>query len=812
MNRSDSVRRLHYILDLDSLLVIGLGFLLMPKMVRASTVITTPDPQKLLNQNSSLVLNNSKTQAAFSSIMPLAASTTTSSGTFGTCKWDIDDEGTLTIHAGVLGAGEGNWVTASTDDTKIEDADNDVIKNVVCESGVVANEDSSNLFYGLSAVQTIDVTNLDTSNVNNMSYMFSATHKENTIVPPNKTLTSIIGLSKLNTSKTTNMSYMFFEDAKLKNFDVSSSDISNFDTSNVTNMEGMFEGDYAITSLPGLEKWDMSSVTNISYMFDDMEYITSLDLSSWKIPKVQTMSRLFYNCYNLTEIKGLKSWDQYHNFTNISYLFYGNSVNNSMHDIEGWDTSKVTDMSAIFKFCTRLTDVDLSNWNTSNVTDMNSMFDRTRNLTEIKGIDHLDTSNVTNMSSMFQECGVKELNLSNFHTGKVTTMNGMFNLSAATNIIGSLKFDTSNVTDMAHIFSQSDISDFSKIDLNVLGWNVSKCTNFSSAFANNPNLTSLDLSGWIPEKATFLTSFLSGDTSLKTLDISNWDTSNVTDISYFLSGDKSLETLDLSGWNTSNVTSMNSAFNGLTSLRTLDLSDWDTTQVRTMSNIFVGDSKLWKLTLGPEMRILAGTDVYFPIPPANNTELSDPTTDEKYYSISDRWQAVDYADGGTDHAPLGALFTSDELNTTTRDGDTTYVWQQQPYVNVSLDVPDLNYGRVAANQGLTKRQNKDWGLTVDNQTYPNRAVNSKISVAMESPLTSADGKATLPDTFVFRGDDDQYETLGESPTQIYDGRFKMGSQKLTWDEDHGFLMNLHDRNTPMAVYSATLDWTMVNSI
>jgi surface protein len=53
-------------------------------------------------------------------------------------------------------------------------------------------------------------------------------------------------------------------------------------------------------------------------------------------------------------------------------------------DLSGFDTSNVTDMSAMFGVCKALKSLDLSSFDTSNVTDMTSMFQGCSSLAEIK--------------------------------------------------------------------------------------------------------------------------------------------------------------------------------------------------------------------------------------------------------------------------------------------------------------------------------------------------------------------------------------------------------------------------------------------
>lgn len=93
------------------------------------------------------------------------------------------------------------------------------------ENGILANPNSSNLFYNFYDVTTIEgIEYLDTSNVMNMRYMFANC----------SSLTSI-DLSPFNTSKVTNMRSMFSSCSSL-----TSLDLSHFDTSNVTRTDHMF--------------------------------------------------------------------------------------------------------------------------------------------------------------------------------------------------------------------------------------------------------------------------------------------------------------------------------------------------------------------------------------------------------------------------------------------------------------------------------------------------------------------------------------------------------------------------------------------
>ena len=135
---------------------------------------------------------------------------------------------------------------------------------------------------------------------------------------------------------------------------------------------------------------------------------------------------------------------------NDFYDFSNNTFTNLI--FKDVDTSKVTDMHNMFRFCNALTSLNISKFDTSKVTNMRGMFDTCSTLTSLD-VSIFDTSNVTNMSGMFDTCrALTSLDLSKFDTSKVTDMGYMFiNCSSLTSLDLST-FDTSNVTNMNQMF------------------------------------------------------------------------------------------------------------------------------------------------------------------------------------------------------------------------------------------------------------------------------------------------------------------------------------------------------------------------
>ena len=132
-------------------------------------------------------------------------------------------------------------------------------------------------------------------------------------------------------------------------------------------------------------------------------------------------------------------------------------------DLSGFDTSKVTNMNAMFDDCSGLTSLDLSGFDTSQVTDIGCMFDRCSGLKSLD-VSGFDTSKVTNMNAVFAGCsGLTSLDVSGFDTSKVKNMNGMFAGCSGLTSLDLSGFDTSKVTDITFMLDVDDCSGLTTI-------------------------------------------------------------------------------------------------------------------------------------------------------------------------------------------------------------------------------------------------------------------------------------------------------------------------------------------------------------
>ena len=197
---------------------------------------------------------------------------------------------------------------------------------------------------------------------------------------------------------------------------------------------------------------DSSGLFELS-KYESNNYISSLESinfnNNFDTSKVTNMYAMFATLINLNSLDVSNFVTV--NVTNMSQLFYSCAALPEL-DVSSFDTSKVTDMSYMFMYLKEIINLDLSSFDTSKVTDMRYMFAQCLSLTSLD-LSNFNTSKVINMASMFNRLySIKSINLSNFDTSKVTNMGSLFQGSAALETLDLSNFDTSNVTNMRAMF------------------------------------------------------------------------------------------------------------------------------------------------------------------------------------------------------------------------------------------------------------------------------------------------------------------------------------------------------------------------
>ena len=182
-----------------------------------------------------------------------------------------------------------------------------------------------------------------------------------------------------------NSSQLFFDFANLEEINFN----GNFDTTNMTKMNGMFGGNSKFESLD-LSDFDTFNVTEMYGLF-----------CSW-----------LNGTWGVSYLKSVNFGDKFYtgNVTNMADMFSGTKFTSL--DLKWMDTCHVTDMWHMFTNCTELESLNLCSFDTSNVIQMSYMFGNTPKLQNIYVSDKWDMDNAKTVD-MFLDS-----NVSSFTTGK----------------------------------------------------------------------------------------------------------------------------------------------------------------------------------------------------------------------------------------------------------------------------------------------------------------------------------------------------------------------------------------------------------
>ena len=228
--------------------------------------------------------------------------------------------------------------------------------------------------------------------------------------------------------------------------------LKGLDTSNVTNMNNMFNGCSSLTTLD-LSGLNTSKVTTMQEMFSGCTSLTSLNLSDLNMKKLQYVAHMFYDCSSLTDVfisqevtlnrltnnlsKGDISyipktatihyngvdykWNKKWTISEINvHVLYGEAVDTS----KSLPTITLNNEVNTPKLYTPFNIFHLETWSDASPTSI-----LINNKSNIKSLNkmQLDTSNITDMSNLFNGCSsLTTLDLSKWNISNVTNMQNMF--------------------------------------------------------------------------------------------------------------------------------------------------------------------------------------------------------------------------------------------------------------------------------------------------------------------------------------------------------------------------------------------------
>lgn len=365
-------------------------------------------------------------------------------------------------------------------------------------------------------------------------------------------------------------------------------DLCGFDTSSVTDMEGMFDECSHITSL-NLSGWDTSAVTNMVAMFRECNNLPALDLSSFDTSHVTSMYSMFNKNLRLSNLN-LVSFDT-SSVTNMSYMF--NYFNNS-------GSSPATIYAS-------------ENFVVNSGTTTTGMFSKIY-IEGGAGTEHLYSDSSSDASyaridggpsapGYFTELPYIAKVGNKYCTTLAAALNAIENSSGELNIVlGSLatqadigKYSTSGTI----IYAIKNNCGASTVNLSVAsGVTIYFSGSMANMFEGCTKLKSADLRGFNTEPVTGMGSMFNGCTKLESVNLSSFDTHSVTSMTGMFQGCSKLTELDLSSFNLQSVTSMSNMFKSCTQLKHIAFSqNPNTAALRYLNGAFSYCSALTELDL-----------------------------------------------------------------------------------------------------------------------------------------------------------------------------------------------------------------------
>ncbi len=504
------------------------------------------------------------------------------------------------------------------------------------------------MFYGCTNLLSVDISDFDTSKVEDMGVMFiDCSSLKN------------IDLSNFDTSESRFMTNMFSGCSSLTNIDLSS-----FNTENVVGMTAMFAGCSSLTSLD-LSNFNMGNVSATEYMFSGCNSLTSIEFGNFPIHNVEYMYGMFSGCSSLTSLdlgmfytgntrrmdsmfQGCRQLTQlnirnFHteNVVAMDSMFAECSSLTSIN-LSEFRTDNVQNMNYMFFGCSNLTNLDLSGFNTEKVITMEEMFGKCHNM-ESLNISGFNVTNVTNMKNIFRECQrLKSLDLTNFYCDGIENdtdlismlfeCDSLCQINTPNNLTVSIELpegtwqnSEGNIyTELPKgiesiLLTKEESTQFIaqgtyQEDGNDIAWTID--TNGKLTVTGTGDFAPDDGSDVDSERApwenyrkeiksaeinvtgmTNASSMFWGCREMTTVDLSNFDTSQIVNMGGMFMECTSLERLDLSSFDTSNVKRMHEIFTNCRNLRYLDLSSFDLSAIEYGSrhNIFGGCTALIEL-------------------------------------------------------------------------------------------------------------------------------------------------------------------------------------------------------------------------
>ena len=410
-------------------------------------------------------------------------------------------------------------------------------------------------------------------------------------------------------------------------------DLSNFDTSKLTDMTSTFT-DCELLESVDFYNFKGSSIVNMNFLFSNCVSLKSIEFSHLESTLVAYMNNMFSGSTSLESVKFSSS--EITSLINLEEMFKGCTSIKSI-DLSNFVTTSTSLMDYMFSGCSSLKYLDISKFNMEEVTNANSMFEKVDSLKYINLFrakdhnDYISKSELNDLNNLtvcqseqiltkedvinkcckynittdqceetnyieiyykedvsyenrgFSNCS-REDKIDYIIIGeKQYSINDNFDISANTKVEIYLK---DKLESLSNFFCPDDENTEYIISIDLSYLNTSELKDISSMFSGCSSLTSINLLYFNTSTITNMSSLFKDCALLESIDLSNFETSLVKDMSNMFSGCSNLKSVNFFTFNTSSVVDMNNMFSGCNSIQLLDLSNFDTSQVTSFNSIF----------------------------------------------------------------------------------------------------------------------------------------------------------------------------------------------------------------------------------
>jgi surface protein len=197
-------------------------------------------------------------------------------------------------------------------------------------------------------------------------------------------------------------------------------DISNWDTSKVTNMNGMFRN-CANLQYVDMNNCSLENVTDMGSMFQYCGALTNISMRN-NTSKVKSMASMFSSCSKLRS--NMFEYFNTENLVSTKYMLHGTSFGSI--DLSRWKAPKLENVERMFQNCSAST-INISSWESSSLEGLSYMFEYCSSLYRV---NLTFTKNNMSLYCLFYGCEkLTYIDLSNTHFDNILgiSVHAMFN-------------------------------------------------------------------------------------------------------------------------------------------------------------------------------------------------------------------------------------------------------------------------------------------------------------------------------------------------------------------------------------------------